>query len=143
MIVYALACGEGHFFEGWFASGEACNEQAAAGQIACPTCASTAIRRLPSAPYVKGSSGAEAAVQAAQAEGLRREVLASLRKYIVENTEDVGRRFPEIARRIHYGEEKARGIRGRVTPQEGVDLHEEGIAAQALAPGILPAEEIH
>lgn len=143
MIVYPLACAKGHFFEGWFASAEACERQAAAGQIACPTCTSLEIRRLPSAPYVKASAREASQACPANEGEVRGQVLRALRKLIVENTEDVGRRFPEVARRIHYGEEEARGIRGRVTLQEAAQLQEEGIAAQAIAPEILPSEEVH
>ncbi len=70
-------------------------------------------------------------------------MLAKLKAYVVANTEDVGRQFPEVARRIHYGEESARGIRGRVTTQEAVDLQEEGIEAVALPPGLAPDEPVH
>ena len=56
MIVYQLACGQGHYFEGWFASSEACDEQAASGRLQCPTCSTVQVRKLPAAPYVKGSA---------------------------------------------------------------------------------------
>jgi hypothetical protein len=76
-------------------------------------------------------------------EGARREVLAALRRFILENTQDVGRRFPEVARRIHYKEEAERGIRGRVTPEEAADLAAEGVTAFAVSPEVLPSEEVH
>jgi len=66
-----------------------------------------------------------------------------LRNLILASTEDVGRRFAEIARRIHYKEEEARGIRGRVTGEEAEELREEGIQALVVSPEVLPTEEVH
>ena len=140
MIVYQLACPSGHFFEGWFASAEACEKQAAAGHLECPTCSSAEIRKLPSAPHVH--TGGDAA-PAPDGQAVRREALAALRKYILANTENVGRQFAEIARRIHYKEEEARGIRGRVSAEEAAELHEEGVAAYAVPADVLPSEEVH
>jgi hypothetical protein len=140
MIVYQMGCARGHYFEGWFASGEACERQAAAGQLQCPACSSTDVRKLPAAPHVHTS----AAVAAAPArEAGRREALVALRNLILASTEDVGRRFAEIARRIHYKEEEARGIRGRVTGEEAEELREEGIQALVVSPEVLPTEEVH
>src|ERR1700694_1742571 len=116
MIVYPLACGEGHFCGGWFASSEACDQQAAAGRLQCPTCSTADVRKLPAAPYVKGSSGSGAVAADDQAR-LRAGGLQALRTFIVTNTEDVGRKFAEVARRMHYQEEKARNIRGQVTAE--------------------------
>ncbi|HUJ00969.1 MAG TPA: DUF1178 family protein [Usitatibacter sp.] len=144
MIVYPLTCSAGHFFEGWFASAQACEKQSAAGQLSCPACASVEVRRLPSAPYVKASPSSPPEAGAAPKPGeARARALAALRKYILANTEDVGRRFPEVARRIHYGEEEARGIRGRASVQEARELVEEGVSVAAVSPEVLPAEEIH
>lgn len=142
MIVYQLACGEGHFFEGWFASAEACEKQAAAGQLSCPACSSAEIRKLPSAPYVKASGGVERAQQPEEA-ALRGKALKALRNLILASTEDVGRRFAEVARRIHYGEEESRGIRGQATIAEAAELAEEGIPAVAVSAEVLPTEEVH
>ena len=69
--------------------------------------------------------------------------LATLKAYVVAHTEDVGRKFPEVARRMHYGEEAQRGIRGRVTTQEAVELVDEGIEAVPLPPGIVLDEKVH
>jgi hypothetical protein len=143
MIVYPLACGAGHFFEGWFASAQACDEQAAAGRLSCPTCASADVRKLPPAPYVKASSCTLPAPLAGEAAQARAKALAALRRHVLANTEDVGRRFPEVARRMHYGEEPARGIRGRASPEEAGALAEEGIAALALSPEVLPPDDLH
>jgi hypothetical protein len=143
MIVYQLACENDHFFEGWFASSEACERQASAGQLLCPTCSSAAVRKLPSAPYVKGSTSPVHAPASEDDAKLRREALAALRNYLVANTDNVGRKFAEVARRMHYEEEARRDIRGQVTGEEAHELHEEGIEAFLISGDVLPSEEIH
>lgn len=142
MIVYQLGCNEGHYFEGWFASAQACEKQAAAGQLQCPACASVEVRKLPAAPHVH-TSGSDAAPPGKQEHIARREAVAALRKLILTSTEDVGRQFAEIARRIHYKEEEARNIRGAVTAEEAEELREEGVETLTLPAGLLPADEIH
>jgi hypothetical protein len=144
MIVYQLACGQGHYFEGWFASPEACEKQVEDGLLECPTCASADIRKLPSAPHVHTSSSSQApATMPVTNEIARRDVLLALRKHILENTDNVGRKFAEVARRIHYQEEEARGIRGQVTPEEAAELSEEGVTTFAISPEVIPSEEVH
>jgi hypothetical protein len=144
MIVYQLACELGHDFEGWFASAEACDTQAAAGQLQCPTCASKVIRKLPAAAHVhtSGAVAPSATDESRLRAMVRAEALALMRRYISANTEDVGRRFPEIARRIHYREEEERAIRGRATPSEAEALGEEGIETFML-PAEPPPEDVH
>ena len=141
MIVYQLACPRDHFFEGWFASSQACDEQAADGRLECPMCSSTEIRKLPAAPYVKGSAD-DHSNRVAHARQ-RQQVLATLRKHILASTDDVGRQFAEVARRIHYQEEAKRNIRGIATVDEAVELREEGIEAYAISPEVLSSEEVH
>ncbi len=141
MIVYPLACDEGHSFEGWFASAEAFEGQSRSGELQCPVCSSVRIRRLPSAPYVHGSSVAARTEPPAQAD--LKVALDAMRALILRHTEDVGRRFPEIARRIYYKEEKERGIRGVATPAEAEELREEGVPVYSVPAGILPPEEVH
>jgi hypothetical protein len=143
MIVYQLGCNEGHFFEGWFASAEACQKQAAAGQIQCPTCSSVVVRKIPAAPHVHTSGGDTAPAAKQESDNARREAIAALRNLILTGTEDVGRQFAEIARRIHYKEEESRNIRGQVTAEEAEELREEGVPAVAIPAGILPSGEIH
>jgi hypothetical protein len=145
MIVYQLACDEGHFFEGWFASARACEEQATAGQLQCPSCGAQSIRKLPAAPHVHTSGERAPAVpdEARLRAMVKAEVLSLVRRHILENTEDVGREFPEVARRIHYREEEERAIRGQATLAEALELHEEGIEARVVPAGVLPADEVH
>jgi hypothetical protein len=144
MIVYQLACEHGHDFEGWFASADACDRQAAAGQLQCPACASKAIRKLPAAAHVhtSGAVAPSASDESRLRAMVRAEALALLRHYVASSTEDVGRRFPEVARRIHYREEEARGIRGKATRTEAEALSDEGIETFML-PAELPPEEMH
>ena len=144
MIVYQLACPNGHFFEGWFASSQSCEKQANDGLLACPTCSSGDIRKLPAAPHVKGSAAAVPEPAAAErGERLRASVLAALRRHILTSTEDVGGKFAEVARRIHYKEEEARNIRGQASLEEAVALQEEGIEATIVPAEILPPGKIH
>jgi hypothetical protein len=146
MIVYQLACDHDHYFEGWFASSEACERQAAAGQLQCPNCASLEVRKLPSAPYVKSSHASapeQPAAMSADDGKLRRQAIKHLRQFLLANTDDVGTRFAEVARRIHYKEEQERNIRGQVSREEALELHEEGIEAFAIPGDVLQSEEIH
>ncbi len=100
------------------------------------------MRKLPSAPHVH-TSGPQLAAAPRDEQALRNETLRELRKFILTNTEDVGRKFAEIARRIHYQEEDARNIRGVVTPDEAEELREEGVETHSLSADILPSEEVH
>jgi hypothetical protein len=98
------------------------------------------VRKVPSAPHVHTSEAASAPLD----EGARRrEALQVLRQFILANTENVGRKFAEVARRIHYREEEARGIRGQVTVDEAEELREEGVQAFAVSPEVIPSEEVH
>lgn len=141
MIVYQLGCAEGHYFEGWFASATACEEQAAAGRLQCPSCGSGDVQKLPSAPHVH--TGESAPRPDAAAIAARHDVIAKLRDLILANTENVGRQFAEVARRIHYKEEEARNIRGHVTAEEAEGLREEGVETLTLPPNFLPTGEVH
>ena len=143
MIVYQLACGRGHFFEGWFASAEACDRQAQAGQIQCPACSSSEVRKLPAAPHVHTSGGSAAEAPSGAGDAVKREAVQALRKFILANTENVGPKFAEVARRIHYQEEKARGIRGQVTPEEAEELRDEGVQTYTVSSEVIPSEEVH
>lgn len=148
MIVYRLHCSNGHGFEGWFASAEAFAAQRAGGQVTCPSCDDRAIEKLPSAPYVNAGRGEQASAmrvpKSRTGPGTTvANMMSAVKAFIVANTEDVGRRFPEVARRIHYGEEDPRGIRGRVTPAEAKALEEEGVPSVALPPEFALGEDVH
>ena len=143
MIVYDLRCSHGHRFEGWFASADEFARQQQASLVRCPICDVPGVERLPSA-HIAGARAEPTLAQppaAAQppvpqsgaVAGLPAEMLAKLRE-IVQNTENVGRRFPEEARKIHYEEVPARPIRGQASLEEAQALSEEGIAFAPLPP---------
>ena len=102
--------------------------------VACPLCGDTAAVRMPSAPRVKTSRHAEPA-EAPKGETteltLQSQWLRAVRQ-VLNNTEDVGERFAEEARRIHYGEVEERGIRGRASRQDAEALRAEGIEIMAV-----------
>ena len=125
MKVLNLRCANGHGFEGWFASDEDFMEQNGRAFIECPLCADKLISRLPSAPRLN-LSGANEPVAQPQPADLQASWLESVRQ-IMSRTEDVGERFAEKARRMHYGEEATRGIRGQASDQQRAELREEGI----------------
>ncbi len=134
MKVLDLRCAHGHDFEGWFDSNEAFQGQLASGLIECPVCADKAITKCLSAPRLNLGKAKEAqeplaltpdeAAQQGRWMRLVREMLAK--------TEDVGERFAQEARKIHYGEAAERGIRGQATLQQAEELLEEGIAVMPL-----------
>jgi hypothetical protein len=138
MKVLDLRCHNGHGFEGWFDSEDDFLDQNGRGLVECPLCADRVVTRLPSAPRLN-LSGARAdaapAPEPARAEAaaadLQAHWLAFVRN-VLDRTEDVGERFPQEARRIHYGETAERGIRGQATPDERQALRDEGIEVLAL-----------
>jgi hypothetical protein len=129
MKVLNLRCANGHGFEGWFASEDEFLAQNGAALIECPLCADKVISRLPSAPRLNLSGARE--VSPASPADLQAAWLAGVRD-LMARTEDVGSRFAEEARRIHYGESPQRGIRGQASAQEREALHEEGIETVAI-----------
>lgn len=142
MIVLNLICSNQHRFEGWFASREAFVAQAEHRQLICPFCCATDVAQLPSAPYVKRQSGVSSEPPLPDARDLSPEAayMAMLSRLYAES-EDVGERFPEEARRIHYEETPARKIRGKSSRAEAVELLEEGIPVLPLP--IPPGSDVH
>jgi hypothetical protein len=144
MKVFNLQCVAGHGFEGWFGSEEDYQSQGQRGLLTCPMCGSAEIVRLPSAPRLNlsGAPAPSAPVavpqapasmaaptpERAQAEALFLQAV----RHVLANTEDVGTRFAEEARRIHYGETEQRNIRGQASPDEARTLREEGIEVMTL-----------
>jgi len=134
MIVLDLSCDREHRFEAWFASSEAFEAQRAAGLVGCPHCGSSDVRRLPSAPYVQTSShSAPAAPASADPQAIAARLIEALRS-AAARSEDVGERFAEEARRIHYGDSEERAIRGKAGREEMIDLIEEGIPILPVPP---------
>ena len=135
MKVLNLRCANGHGFEGWFASEEDFLGQNGRGLIECPMCSDRVVTRLPSAPRLNlsGAREPEAPRPAAEpaAADLQAMWMQAVRE-ILRQTEDVGERFVEEARRIHFGEAEERGIRGVASPEDRQALREEGIEVMAL-----------
>jgi hypothetical protein len=135
MKVLNLRCANGHGFEGWFASDEEFMQQNGQGLIECPLCADRIVSRLPSAPRLNLSGQREPEVQptppTAPPQALQVQWMQAVRR-MLDTTDDVGERFPQEARRIHYGEIEARGIRGQATPEERRALIDEGIEIMSL-----------
>ena len=146
MIVFDLLCSGGHRFEGWFASADDFASQRARGLLSCPSCGSAEVQRIPSAARVnfgaqppKPAPGAPAApvpagqpVRTPDMEGkdpfaIAQMLYSRMLDELLTRTEDVGREFPEQARKIFYEEAPARAIRGQATPEEHDALVEEGI----------------
>jgi hypothetical protein len=134
MKVFNLTCELEHSFEGWFASHDEFDRQLAGGLVECPVCGSQAVQKLPSAPRLN-ISGAQEPVKEPVAlpnAAAMRSMLAQMARHIVANTEDVGDRFPEEARRIHYEEAPQRSIRGVASKDEAAALEDEGIEVMPL-----------
>jgi hypothetical protein len=142
MKVLDLRCANGHGFEGWFGSEDDYLAQNGRGLVECPMCADRVISRLPSAPRLNLSGAREpqpapqqpaqpAASASAQAPDLQAMWLQTVR-HLMANTEDVGERFADEARRIHYGETPQRGIRGQTSDDERRALSDEGIEVMSI-----------
>jgi hypothetical protein len=140
MIVYDLICAQQHRFEGWFASADDFTRQRERTLIRCPLCDDAAIERRPSANVQVGHATAPAEPAEDRKEVDRKEVAVAggdghvlkLMRRLIAETENVGRAFPEEARKIHYEEAPKRGIRGQATHEEAEELRDEGIDFMSL-----------
>jgi hypothetical protein len=134
MKVLDLQCSQQHGFEGWFGSEEEFQDQLAGGLVECPLCGDSDVTKMLSAPRLNLGGGREPAPRQQVATAPDATVQAAWMKmvrHVMANTEDVGERFPEEARRMHYGETEERGIRGQASAEETRALADEGI-------GVLP-----
>ena len=151
MKVLDLRCGAGHGFEGWFASEDDYASQRERGLLDCPLCGNADVMRLPSAPRLNlsGARAPEAAAPAPEAAPVamadpQSPGMPAVARFVeavaelLRNTQDVGPRFAEEARRIHYGESDAKAIRGQATREERDALADEGIEFFALPGGLPP-----
>lgn len=159
MIKYALACDKGHQFESWFQSFDAFDKQAKRKLVACPACGSVKVEKSLMAPRLsgtkkKGRAGidarpAEAAPPAAasdpapvaivsEQERAFHAKLKELRDHLTSNSDYVGGKFSEEARRMHFGEIEHRSIYGEASPEDAKALLEEGIEFHPLP--MLPEE---
>lgn len=128
MIKYRLQCTDGHEFEAWFASSSSYDVQVEGGHIACPECSSCEVGKSIMAPNVALKARSRDDDTPARYRNLVREVARAL----VSGSEDVGDRFPEEARKIHYREVDQRAIRGTASLDEARALVEEGVEIMAL-----------
>jgi hypothetical protein len=160
MIRYALVCDKGHGFESWFADSAAFDRQAKRKLVTCPHCGSAKVEKAIMAPRLTTSKGRKApaemlssdapvpvaapssepapvAMMSPQEQEIRTK-LKELRDHLVNNADNVGTKFPEEARKMHYGEIEHRSIYGVASPEEAEDLADEGIDFHPLP--ILPDE---
>ena len=157
MIRYALCCDKGHDFESWFQSSAAYDKQAKRGLVSCPLCGSVKVEKAIMAPRlartdksapitapVEESAPApapEPTTPVAMISPQEREFrakLKELRDHLTANADNVGKKFPEEARKMHYGETEHRSIYGEASSQDAKELHEEGIEFHPLP--VLPDE---
>lgn len=153
MIRYSLRCERGHAFESWFQSSSAYDSQRKRGLVACPSCDSTKVEKAIMAPRIarKGKSKSATEPVTAPTEDTsatslvmapqERELLSKLRElrdHVLKNADDVGNKFPEEARKMHYGDIEQRAIYGEATADEARSLVDEGIDVAALP--VLPGD---
>lgn len=161
MLVVDLTCGQGHRFEGWFASGDDLSAQQAKGLVTCPVCGDAHVARVPSATHlnVSGAKAAEPTMRPMakagpapgqpqapgpssdlnQLQALWRQAVHQL----VSSAEDVGDRLPDEARAIHHGDAPERAIRGQASPEERQSLRDEGIELITIAEPEAPKGSLH
>ena len=136
MIKFGLSCDHGHAFEAWFSSSDDFDTQQGRGLVTCPVCNSDKVEKSLMAPAVSTARSREK-MAVSNETAMRSKVFAEMRKLrdkITENADNVGREFPEEARRIHYGESEPRGIYGEANKEEVGALLEEGIEIAPLPP---------
>ncbi|MBT6093531.1 MAG: DUF1178 family protein [Rhodospirillaceae bacterium] len=134
MIVYQLRCGNEHEFEAWFRDSATYELQAQSGDVVCPFCGDTDVGKAIMAPNISTSKAGPKDADLNRAETRAREVaeqileaVGEIREHVEASCDDVGDKFAEEAKRIHYGEAEERGIYGKATDEEAEDLDEEGI----------------
>jgi hypothetical protein len=136
MKVLNLQCTHGHGFEGWFGSEDDFQDQLGRGLVECPMCGDVQVAKLPSAPRL--NLGAAAPIEAPKQQVMNapdakmQAAWMQMVRHVLANTEDVGEKFAEEARKIHYGETEDRNIRGQASREETESLLEEGIAVLPL-----------
>ena len=133
MIRFSLHCDKEHEFEGWFSSSKDFDGQSERGLVECPLCGSREIGKSLMAPAVAVSKDTSARPLAMDPE--RREMMRKLRdmvQAVKQNSEDVGERFADEARKIHHGEAEARGIIGKASADDAKSLIEDGIEIAPL-----------
>jgi len=157
MIRYALVCDRRHEFEIWFKNSADYDRQNKRGLVTCPGCGSSKVEKAIMAPALARTSKsvsapstadptptaapdakAPVAMMSPQEHELRSK-LKELREHLTKNADYVGGKFPEEARKMHYGEIKHRSIYGEASPKDAKELHDEGIEFHPLP--VLPEEQ--
>ena len=149
MIKYALVCEQRHEFESWFANSTAYDKQAKRGLVSCPACGSTNVEKAIMAPRLSGTrKGRQGAAEAPTATSVAmlspqeqelRAKLKELREHITKTADYVGQKFPEEARKMHYGDIEHRSIYGEASLETAKELSDEGIELHPLP--VLPDEQ--
>ncbi|MBD8067012.1 DUF1178 family protein [Devosia sp. PTR5] len=128
MIQYSLQCSKGHVFDAWFKNAATFDEQAALGIVHCATCGNSAVEKAPMAPSLARTGDERVPLSTAHPDAARfRELLRQYRRKVMTEAENVGERFAEEARKIHFQEAEARGIYGQATRDEVAGLIEDGV----------------
>lgn len=133
MIRFSLICGQDHAFEGWFRNNADFDDQASRGLVECPACGSHAISKALMAPNLSTGKNKEKIAVAAgshQAEIMHK--MQELARELKATAENVGEKFAEEARKIHFGETDPRGIYGKATRDEVQSLVEDGVSIMPL-----------
>jgi hypothetical protein len=140
MIVYDLQCHKNHVFEAWFASSGAFDRQAKAGAVVCPVCGSKKVSKALMAPAVSGTRTRDDKAPATAGEGppdtarvgMYMNALKELRQHVEQSCDYVGEKFPEEARKMHYGEADKRNIYGEASETEAEKLRDEGVTFERI-----------
>ena len=137
MIKYNLLCADDHEFEGWFRDSADYDQQSDRGLVSCPVCGDDGVRKAIMAPAIprKGNSVDHNGVDGARIKEIRKDVMAAAEKardFVEKNFDYVGEKFPDEARKIHYGESDERAIYGEASGKEVKDLLNEGVEIAAL-----------
>ena len=137
MILFDLICSNDHTFEAWFPSSDDFEKQRKGNKIECPVCGDTKVNKALMAPAVsgakkKGEKPVHLSPKAQKQMGQYVTALREIREHVEKNSDYVGEKFPEEARKIHYGETEERSIHGEATAEEAEELSEEGIAVQRI-----------
>jgi hypothetical protein len=148
MIRYALHCERGHEFESWFQTSSAYESQVKRKLVTCPACGSAKVEKAIMAPRIVSKKARPKVDEAPAAptdvaapastpllmaeERELRAKLKELREHIVKTADNVGERFPNEARKMHYGDIEHRPIYGEASPDEARALIDEGVEVTPL-----------
>ena len=141
--------GCGQEFESWFQSSDAFEKLVKRGQVSCPGCGSRHVEKALMTPSVNTTKGKErcvivppsaaksdVAVPAPTSRPLATltpqqrafvDTMRKVREHVLATSENVGKKFVEEARKMHYEEAETRSIHGEASIEQAKALAEEGI----------------